>query len=136
MNAASILTAIQDRIEALDPFDCATTGDRFRGHVGGEPPLNMDRTFSVGSSLPARATDFLSPTDYVVTVAIAVAYQDGDAALARILTDAEQIAETIYEMGSDLGVVIDQVPEGQIHQGPVANTLIAARMFRLRYTLG
>lgn len=136
MNAASILQGIQDRLEAIEPFDMAGPDDRFHGHIGSEPPLVIDRTFSVGSSLPARDNDFLDPTAYVITVAIAIAYLDGDGALARILTDAEQVCEAIHEMGSDLGVVIDQVAEGQVHQGPVQNTLLAARMFRLRYTLG
>ncbi len=136
MHAAQILQQIQEVLEALDPTDQATPEDRFHGNVGDRPAMPVDRMFSVGASLPARDPNFIDPTEYVMTVVIAVAYMSGPSALARCLDDAEQVNEAIWEMAADLGVTIDQVGEGQIHAGPELETFQAVRQFRVRYTLG
>lgn len=136
MKAADVLRSIRDTIEALEPFDQATPQDRFHGAISMDPAATLDRTFSVGSSLPTRNTDYIDASEYVMTVAIAIAYMDGEAAHDRILNDAEQVVEALFEMGSELGFTIEPIPEGVIHPGPAAGTLIASRMFRLRYTMG
>lgn len=136
MRASQLATLIVDRISAIEPIDSEGEGDRFHGHAGTEPPLIVDRAFSVGFGLPVRNKDFLDPTEYVCQGAVAIAYSDGDAVMERMLDDSEQVAEVLHDLAGSEGapdVISIDVDEGTIHPGPVNGTLFATRTFRVRY---
>lgn len=133
MRASEVAVRIKDAIEALTPLSMAHDGDRFRGLVAEDPEQVIDRCFSVAFGLPVRNPDLIDPTEYVVQGTIGVAYRDGPDAYSRVLDDAEQIAECLYELADGADLLSLDVSEGQILGGPVQASLIAARPFTARY---